>query len=216
MARMHDTLAEAARGGSWSVLLRHAERPPIPPGEFGSDLPITDAGRRSALALGRRLGASLRRLVTSPVRRCVETAEALRTGAGVAVEIKLDLRLGAPGVWIADATEAERWFLELGAAEVVRRQIAGEALPGMRALDDGAARLIDLLFAPVGDDDGLALYVTHDAVMAPLMANLYGLPALDDVMPHFLEAAVFDLRPRDPTCTWRGRRSQARDGRRRE
>lgn len=209
---MHEVLAEATRGGSWSVLLRHAERPSIPPGEFGSDLPITDAGRRAAVDLGRRMGASLRRLITSPVRRCVETAEALREGAEVAVEIEPDRRLGAPGVWIADPAEAERSFLELGVAEVVRRQIAGETVTGMRALDDGVARLRDLLLAPLGCD-GLVVHVTHDAVMAPLLAHVSGLTALDDVLPHFLEAAVFELRASEPTCTWRGTRSLVRNGR---
>ena len=66
------------------LLLRHAERPPIPPGTFGNDLEITPAGRREAEALGRALaqGEPVAGVYSSPVLRCVQTAEAMAAGAG--------------------------------------------------------------------------------------------------------------------------------------
>lgn len=201
---MSDALTEALRGGSWSILLRHAERPPIPPGEFGAELSITDAGRKAAERLGRRIGSKLRGLVSSPVLRCVQTADAIRRGAGVDVTIERDTRLGAPGVWVEDQAIAGRLFLEHGIQSVLTRQIAGEALPGMRSLDVGAAKLLKLLQSEFDHADGVVLYVSHDSVMAPFLAYALERSELSEVLPACLEPAAVELAPTAPRLDWRG------------
>lgn len=209
---MPDAPSEALAGGRWSILLRHAERPPIPAGEFGTELSITPAGRAAAEQLGRRIGKRLLGLVTSPIPRCVQTGEAIRHGAGVALQIEQDRRLGAPGVWVQDEKTAGPVFLEHGVRGVVARQIAGQPLPGMRSHADGVDRLLELLGSRRDLPEGIVVYVTHDAVMAPLLAHVFDLPNVEDAMPRYLEAAAFELEASPVRRVWRGWRCEERDG----
>lgn len=68
------------------VLVRHGEATANAAGLLlgRSDAPLTETGRAQAEAIGARLGR-VARLVSSPLRRALDTAEALATG--VAVEI---------------------------------------------------------------------------------------------------------------------------------
>jgi phosphohistidine phosphatase len=76
------------------LLIRHTEAAPGEPDELR---PLTDAGRASARALGERLradGLVPDAVLTSPLLRARETAEAVARAAGV--EAEADERL-APG-----------------------------------------------------------------------------------------------------------------------
>ena len=60
------------------LLLRHSVRDDLPPEEAGYTLPITEIGRQLGRELGASLASRLRTLRTSPLNRCVQTAEVLR------------------------------------------------------------------------------------------------------------------------------------------
>ncbi len=71
------------------IILRHAERPKFP-SEMGQrregleeDVGLTENGVREARQLGGQLGQVIRCVYTSPLRRCVETASAISTAAGL-------------------------------------------------------------------------------------------------------------------------------------
>lgn len=85
-----------------AVLLRHSVRGPLPPGNAGDAVPLTCAGVGLARHLGAMLGDRLSSLHAGPLRRCMETAEALRSGAGVDVPVFADSLLGDPSVFVAD------------------------------------------------------------------------------------------------------------------
>jgi phosphohistidine phosphatase len=81
-------------------VVRHAE---AAPGEPDDLRPLTDAGRAAAGALGARLaGEGVASVVSSPLRRARETADAIAAAAGLEAEV--DERL-APGA-DADALRA--------------------------------------------------------------------------------------------------------------
>jgi broad specificity phosphatase PhoE len=210
MQWLADEAEFAALRGAWSLLLRHADRPPIPPGEFGDDLEITDQGRRRARALGVLFGDRLIRVVSSPVRRCVGTAEAILSGAGIQVAVERDCRLGDPGPWIVDARIAGEVFRARGTAGVVEGQLAGHCLPGMRSLHAGTTMLLDLLVG-YGHGDGVSVMVTHDSVIAPFVGHLLPSVELRDVMPRFLEGPGVRMRATARTWAWRGRHRSLRD-----
>jgi hypothetical protein len=137
-----------------ALLLRHGERPAIPAGETGADLPLTPRGRAQAEALGRALRSDLRGLHTSPVRRCSETAEAIRTGAGAPIPIVPDRTLGDPGIFVSDPERAWVHWRALGHEQVLEHLAWHlSVLPGLadpilaaRAL---AAHLLAILDARV-------------------------------------------------------------------
>jgi phosphohistidine phosphatase len=91
-------------------LVRHAEAAPGEPDELR---PLTQAGREQARALGARLAAASPELVvSSPLLRARETADAIARAAGA--ELRVDERL-APGASVDDVLAA----VEGGGAIVV-------------------------------------------------------------------------------------------------
>ncbi|MER6214059.1 bifunctional RNase H/acid phosphatase [Streptomyces sp. NPDC001674] len=106
---------EAAAGTGWGgpdmgapatfVLLRHGETALTPQKRFsgsgGSDPELSPAGRRQALAVAEALAArgTVQAVVTSPLRRCRETAQAVADRLGLPVTVEEGLRETDFGAW---------------------------------------------------------------------------------------------------------------------
>ncbi len=171
------------------IFLRHAERPPLPAGANGDELALTDGGRRAAHALGAILGRRISSVTTSPVRRCRETAVAIMTGAGLALEVAVDRLLGAPGAFVADAEVAWENWQRLGNDGVIEHLArSDQLLPGMVAPAAAVGRLIDLVQRQLNEGAGLHVLVTHDAVLAPFVSRLLGPGQV--VWPDYLATAL--------------------------
>jgi probable phosphoglycerate mutase len=100
----------SAARGSWTlptstrtrlVLVRHGATEHSAEARFSgrNDLPLTDAGRTQAARLAARDFGTVAAVVSSPLRRAVETAEVIATGLGLPVEIVDDLVETDFGVW---------------------------------------------------------------------------------------------------------------------
>ncbi|MEU5923508.1 bifunctional RNase H/acid phosphatase [Streptomyces antimycoticus] len=114
-----DALAEAAATGApavgWGsadlgtpatfVLLRHGETPLTPEKRFsgsgGTDPGLSDVGRHQAERVAAALAArgTIQAIVTSPLRRCRETAEAVARRLGLDVRVEEGLRETDFGAW---------------------------------------------------------------------------------------------------------------------
>ena len=87
------------------VLLRHGETPLTPEKRFsgsgGSDPALSDAGRRQARAAAEALAArgTISAIVSSPLRRCRETADAVAARTGLPVRTEEGLRETDFGAW---------------------------------------------------------------------------------------------------------------------
>lgn len=175
-----------------AMLVRHAARPPFVDGEDGYALPITELGRRRALALGHLLGARLRTLHTSPLLRCLQTAEALREGAARDVAIHQDRLLGDPGVYVLDdRIAAEQWAARGHEGVMAHLVLEDHALPGMAVPDHAARLLVHHMLAIGAEDPGLHVFVTHDSLVTATAARLLGEPLGPEAWPRYLEAAFF-------------------------
>lgn len=172
------------------VFLRHAERPPMPAAASGDDLPLTSEGRRAAERLGASLGSRIATITTSPVRRCRETALALVAGAGIHRDIGEERLLGAPGAFVADAEVAWRNWQELGNEGVIEHVASSDRpLAGMVDPVVAVRRLVELTRERLGGAAGIHVFVTHDAVLAPLVSRLRGSGRV--IWPDYLAAALF-------------------------
>ena len=176
-----------------AIILRHAEREEIPAGTFGVDVPLTGRGVLSA----RRLGATLSKrnrqaaITTSPVLRCVATAQEILGGGGWPGEVDTDWRLGDPGPFVVDPEAAGAAFLHVGAAEIVQRQLSnGEPPAGMRETSDGVNLLLNLAATNLSANGSMNLFVTHDSVLAVLVAHLYGLSTGEICWPGYLDSLL--------------------------
>ena len=185
-------LAETPADAPLAGLLRHSVRPDLPPGDAGNEVPITGEGARLAQELGTILDGRLRTLHTSPLPRCVQTAEAVRTGAAVDIPIIRDHLLGDPGVYVVDSKRAQSNWEELGHERVMRYLVTGAgALPGMADPGPAARRLVRHMLAIAGDRPGLHAFISHDSVITATAAQLLGEPLGRDDWPWYLEGAFF-------------------------
>ena len=120
-----------------SLVIRHAEREEIQTGTFGYHVALTAQGISSAQQLGAAL--SERRSISSPVPRCVQTAEAILLSAGSSTGVSTDRRLGDPGAFILEPESPGPSFLN-------SQPCRGEPGPGRlssapRAAGSGSGRI---------------------------------------------------------------------------
>ena len=187
-----------------ALILRHAQREDIPPGSFGADVRLTEQGAKSAERLGELLSArSPGRLVSSPVSRCVETAQAISRGAGWPTSVTTNWRLGEHGPFVSDPKVSGQLFFEVGIAELVRRQLHdSQPPPGMRDIAEGARTLLDFTSEGLGDCGRANVYVTHDAILAALVGWLFRLPVYEEGWPDFLDGLLLWRNGGLVHCAW--------------
>ena len=204
---IRDGLAAVPGETDAALILRHAERESIPQGTFGVDVPLTAQGISSA----ERLGAMLRNIrseigvTASPVPRCVQTAEAILRGGGFDREATLDWRLGDPGPFVLDAEISGPLFLKTDIREIANRQLTAVEPPaGMRTTEEGVGLLLGLAAKELGNRGYLNVYVTHDAILAVLVAYLYGLSVDEICWPGYLDGLILWRSSGLLNFAWRG------------
>ncbi|HLK99055.1 MAG TPA: histidine phosphatase family protein [Myxococcaceae bacterium] len=174
-----------------ALLLRHAERPPLPPHEPGTEVALTAAGREACQRLGQALGHQLLGLNTSPVPRCLETAEILRAGAGASCPVVQDRMLGDPGVFVVDPKQAWTSWLGWGADAIARALMTGhEVPPGFAEPGQATRALAAHLSRHLPAAPGVHVFVTHDTLLGPFVAQGLGRVLNAELWPGFLHGAL--------------------------
>jgi broad specificity phosphatase PhoE len=182
-------LAEVPRDRPVIALLRHAARGPLPDDGGGAEVPLTSLGVRAALSMGAAVGDWLKSVHTSPLRRTVQTAEALLAGAALTTPPSLDNALGDPGLFITDGHLAGDAWRARGHVEIVKAMIRGDIdAPGFASPPDAARRLMTHMLGASGDTPGLYAFVTHDSVLSATLAHTLQLPHDEAEWPDYLEA----------------------------
>lgn len=177
-----------------AVLLRHGEREAIPAGSYGNDVLLTQNGVADSTHFGKTLSCfKVNRIYTSPVPRCVQTAECIKKGlSSSAPEIIYDDMLGNPGFHIADADIAGKAYLEYGCMGVYERFSRGEIVNGLASADFLRVHPIQWLKARTSEK-GMTLFVTHDALIAHF-AFANGIHAYDaENWINFLDGIILDF-----------------------
>lgn len=152
----------------------------------GDDLAITGAGAIAARDWGQRRSGEIVVLHASPIRRAVETAEAIGEGAGIEV-VSPSSWLGRHGPFVDEPGPAWEAYREHGARELIRRLLTGTVGPGFHEPVAAAGRFLDAMLDPAAADAGLHVAVSHDLIIAGLMGALLRAPLSDEQWPGFLE-----------------------------
>lgn len=175
-----------------ALLLRHSIREEFGVGDIGNDIPITEDGKIIAVELGRFLEGRLRSLHSSPLLRCIQTAESLREGAAVEAAIFRNRLLGDPGVFVVNASLAWGNWEALGNEGVMRHlAIEDYALPGMADPEEASQKLVRYMLSSMNGVPGLHVFVTHDVILAPTAARFLRQRSELFEEPAFLEGALF-------------------------
>lgn len=149
-----------------SLLLRHADRDDIPQGSFGNEILLNEKGKQNAQSFGESLAEKkINRIFTSPVKRCVQTAEFITKGYGCKIEIIETTALGAPGLHITDEKIAGVFFLQHGFDEMYKRFIAGKEIPGIPNINELNNRITNFINENSTENE-TTIFITHDMLIA--------------------------------------------------
>lgn len=179
------------------ILLRHGDIGKEYRGRYIGkiDVPLSDRGRRQAEELAERLRREApRRCLTSPLRRCRETADIISKAAGLTFETDPDLREIDFGDW--DGMTFDE-ILKTAPDEVKRWDALESifAFPNGESLNDFLARVKHVAGRIIDTPEETVIVCTHGGVIRTLICRFLGLPVrnyiLFDVKPGSL--ATIDL-----------------------
>ena len=158
-----------------AIVIRHADRDSMQ--QWQIEQPLNDEGIKHAQELGEKLrGFENYAFFSSSVDRCHETVTFMQKGIFGKEEKTNTFSeiLGRPGVFVVD--RENNAFKTLSCRKVVTAQIAHEKLEGIRDTVEGARIFIDFVLEKMHSAHGgtLLVFVTHDAIIAPVIFELTG------------------------------------------
>ena len=170
------------------LLIRHGHRPPIPRGCLGNDIKLSKEGREAAYVLGQKLKhIKWRNIQTSPVERCVETADYILKGLGQKIKINRSSVLGDPGPFIVDPIKAAPIFLETPLNNIMHNILSSRTPLGVRSLHEGSELFLSYLHTM---HKLPCLMISHDSIIALLYAYFFKTMNINEYIPDFLEGLV--------------------------
>jgi probable phosphomutase (TIGR03848 family) len=144
---------------------------------------LTDRGREQAAGLAARfVGASVARVVSSPLERCLETARPIAVAAGLEVDVDEALQECAYGGWtgrpLAELAKEPLWSTVQDDPGQARfpddAAYAAESLGEMSERVVAALRAIDAEVAEVAGKGALWVAVTHGDLIKAILADATG------------------------------------------
>lgn len=176
-----------------ALLLRHGDREQIPQGEFGNEILLNEKGKQKSLAFGKALREfEVKRILTSPIPRCVQTAELIAKGFGKELEIIQTKSLGDPGLHTADEKIAGEFYLAHGFHEILRRFMRNESVPGVPDKEHFTNIMTEFLHQNT-NDDGLTIFITHDSLIAMYHFCIDGTVYTVENWVDYLEGMVYKI-----------------------
>ena len=177
-----------------AVLLRHAERSEIPEGTFGNEILLTEKGKKDAEELGKKLSVyNVQKIYTSPIHRCVQTAEYIKKGLGKNVEIVINNELGDPGFHVLDAKAAGETFLKNGLRKIFNDFVSGITPEGWASVEYLRTHAVEFLKSRM-ENDGITLFITHDSLISNFaFANHIKTYDPENDWVEYLDGCIMDL-----------------------
>lgn len=150
-----------------ALIIRHADRDQIPSGQFGNDILLNKQGEKNAFVFGKSFQEyKINKILTSPIQRCVQTAEFILRGYGKGdVEIIPSTCLGNPGLHIINDQVAGEYFLKYGFYKILEEFIEGNTSPGLRKRVEYQEMMTEFIDRNT-QEQGLTLFITHDSLIA--------------------------------------------------
>ncbi|MCC4307894.1 histidine phosphatase family protein [Alcanivorax marinus] len=208
--RLHDALQLLPADRPAHLLTRHSVRELAKNGFADYRLPLTPEGITMARDWGARLERPVSAFYSSPVGRCVDTARAMAEGAREAglidhqPEVITDDTLVEPGCYVEDLNRVGPTFLKMGALRFLNAHLR-EPFDGMLTPAAGRAKLAGYLRDREPAPGALAVHVTHDTILAVLVAELEGRDAIDEEhWPWMMEGLWLWFDERHLNWVWRG------------
>lgn len=187
-----------------ALLTRHSVREQSENRIAAYHLPLTPEGVALAESWGAQLGRPLAGFWSSPVGRCVDTAQALARGAMLEAGVEQTMTLVEPGCYVQSLRHVGPLFLELGPIEFANRHLS-DPLPGVLTPREGAAKLLRHMQETMGEAGTLSVHVTHDTILSAFVYHLRGHESIsEEDWPWMMEGAWVWFDGDHVHWVWRG------------
>jgi len=197
-------LAQVPKNVPAVLMTRHSIREQPKNGFAGYDVPLTPQGVELARVWGSLLDRPVSGFYSSPVGRCVATAEAMAEGCGLALPVSTHTSLVEPGSYVVDLAVAGPYFMKLGPLEFARQHLRN-AVRGVLSPEQGARQLLLHFRDHLGDPGSVAVHVTHDTILASFIYHLLAEADLcQEHWPWMMEGAFLWFEDETVHWIWRG------------
>lgn len=197
------------------LFTRHSLRERSDGNGFASyQLPLTPKGRVLAQSWGRWLAGHLSYSlnvdsISSPIGRCIDTAQLMQEGAGLQRHIEHQSLLVEPGSLVTEPDIANPVFKEIGVLNFINRFLQGN-LEGTKNAYQGGLDLLSLFYQNQPQQGHLMLAVSHDTLLSAFLAVMLDVIEIDwNDWPKMMEGVFlwFDDKPFEQASAyfvWRG------------
>jgi broad specificity phosphatase PhoE len=156
------------------AIFRHAEKSTNMKSSDENSITLTQRGEESSREFGKEfinLYQNISFLKSSPIKRCIRTAELFIEGTSKNIKIFLSKNLGDPGVFIENEIVAAKHFKKNKCKNIIQCQINGINLEGIRDIRIGVKMLLEDILLDLKRNE-ITLYITHDVIMIPFICYL--------------------------------------------
>jgi broad specificity phosphatase PhoE len=171
------------------LLIRHAERPDIPANTVGNDVLLTDKGKADTRIFARSISEPVVSIQSSPIGRCMETAEIIADVVGFdRGDVVINRDLGDPGYIIQDGREAWKHWQSKGSLEVNNHLLSGTSQwSGFHDLNLSTRHFLQKIVSQlVHGKEGVHVWLTHDTILATFASRVLPNYLNIDQWPNFL------------------------------
>nr|WP_227514339.1 histidine phosphatase family protein [Psychrobacter urativorans] len=197
------------------LFTRHSLRERSDGNGFAScQLPLTPKGRVLAKSWGDWLSSHLPYSLdvdslSSPIGRCIDTAQLMQEGAGLQRQITHQSLLVEPGSLVTEPEIANVVFKEIGVLNFINRFLQGN-LEGTKNAYQGGLDILSLFYQHQPQHGHLMLAVSHDTLLSAFLAVMFDVQEIDwKDWPKMMEGVFlwFDDKPfydANAYFVWRG------------
>jgi len=192
---------------SFIHLIRHAQKQKKQPNQGENSILLTEKGKNDAQEFGKnfvKLYKKIDLIKSSPIKRCIETADAILKGANENRNIIQSKHLGDPGVYVYDDKAAIKVFEDFGIEYIIRAQLEKKDLPGIRDIESGSIKILEELVKDL-EKNTIYIEISHDAIIATLICYLTNEFITLDNWIDYLEGIFFwNNNKENYSILWRG------------
>ena len=163
--KLEELLPPYSKEDKISLLIRHSNRGDIPHGSDGREVLLTEQGKINASLLGKKLlNCRLNKIVTTPVERCIQTAEYIAKGYGQNIDIEPSNKFG--GLHIIDWEIANKFLSKKNGYEDWYNGILNNiSVPGIHSAVQYKELMTNFITEHT-QEKGLTVFVSHDFLIA--------------------------------------------------
>ncbi|KAG6559964.1 hypothetical protein RHABOEDO_000213 [Candidatus Rhabdochlamydia oedothoracis] len=186
--------------------IRHAHRAPFSLNDWGHEVSITLQGQKRSREFGKQIAQSKVEVIwSSPIKRCIQTAEEIKNGIGVDIPTYQSILLGDPGFMILNPKIAEKAFQNDPLVEIIKCLLDGKSMPGFYSVTVGCDRMLRKLLE---NKQSNQIWISHDIHVCLLTCYIFKSQNPERMMPTFLEGLTFSFENLGVFAHFRGLRTK--------